>query len=926
MRPRSWLGPVAVIAVALTPVACLDAASSQLDSPQSVATVTVAPKSAQVAVGSQVTFSASATDQSGQPVGGEHVSWASTDTLVAAVDANGTVTARAVGNASITASTAAHTGTATVSVLPAPIASLTVSPGSASVTIGDTLPLVATPRDANGNVLTGRSISWASSDTTVASVSARGVVTGKSQGSAVIAATSEGVRATSSINVVSVPTPVASVSVAPGTSTILVGATVQLTATPKDAGGRALSGRAVTWHSSDASVATVSASGLVTGVAPGTATLSATSEGKTGTATVHVNAPPAPVAKVVIAPGSASITAGGTQQLAATTLDAGGDTLTGRTVTWSSINASVAAVSSTGLVTAKIAGTSGIIASSEGKADTAAITVTAVPVASVVVTPSSSSVQVGATLQLSAVEKDATGHTLTGRTVTWNSSSSAVATVSSSGLVTAAATGSAKISATSEGKSGSAAITVTASTATHSGWYVTPTGKSSASGTAASPWDMATALAGANGRVHPGDTIWLRAGTYHGAFTSTLTGTTASPIIVRQYPGERATIDGNLVVQGAYTWYWGFEVTTSNPAPNNVEGVDLGGPGVKVINMVVHDNGGDGVGAWSQAPDAEVYGTVVYNNGRQRVETGYAHGIYTQNDQGSKLIQDDILFHQFAYGVHAYTQSGTLHNITVDGTVSFDNGVAVTDPTKSQPDFFFGGGTPLQNITITHDMTWHQGWGGGSVWVGYTSCGCTSTGISMQNNYFVGGNPVLRIENVANLTTSSNTLVATETNNLLVEQTGPVSNYSWSGNTFWGNATLKEFELISKSSYTFSGWKTATGLGTSDTFNSGRPASPKIFVRPNKYEPGRANVIVYNWANQGSVSVDLTGVLTPGEHYEIRNVQNWFGTPVATGTYGGGSVSFPMTAVTPPTPLGGWVTTPPATGPAFNVFVVLPQS
>src|SRR2546422_8664311 len=75
----------------------------------------------------------------------------------------------------------------------------------------------------------------------------------------------------------------------------------------------------------------------------------------------------------------------------------------------------------------------------------------------------------------------------------------------------------------------------------HVGYYVTPGGSASSSGGASSPWDLATALSGGGGRVQPGDTIWLGAGTYQGAFTSTLTGSAGSPIVVRQYPGERAT-------------------------------------------------------------------------------------------------------------------------------------------------------------------------------------------------------------------------------------------------------------------------------------------------------------------------------------------------------------------------------------------------
>jgi len=153
-----------------------------------------------------------------------------------------------------------------------------------------------------------------------------------------------------------------------------VGATSQLTATAKDANGTALSGRVVTWATSNAAVATVSASGLVTGVAAGAATITATSEGQSGTSAMTVTN--VPVASVTVSPASGSVTVGATVQLAAVTKDAAGNVLTGRTVTWSSSNTSVATVSGTGLVTGLTAGTATITATSEGVAGTAAITVT----------------------------------------------------------------------------------------------------------------------------------------------------------------------------------------------------------------------------------------------------------------------------------------------------------------------------------------------------------------------------------------------------------------------------------------------------------------------------------------------------------------------------------------------------------------------
>src|SRR5205823_2136160 len=298
-----------------------------------------------------------------------------------------------------------------------------------------------------------------SSNPSVASVDGSGLVTGGgTAGSATITATSEGQSGTSSITVSSVPVPVSSVTVSPASASVSAGQTVQLTATPKDANGNPLSGRVVTWASSNTSVATVNGTGLVSGVAAGSATITATSEGQSGTAGITVAVP---VASVTVSPASASVPAGQTAQLTATPKDVNGNPLSGRVVTWASSNTSVATVSSSGLVTGKVAGSATITATSEGQSGTASVTVTPVPVAAVTVTPASATVNEGNTVQLTATPKDAAGNPLSGRVVAWASSNTAVATVSSSGLVSGVVAGSATITAMSEGQSGTAAITVT---------------------------------------------------------------------------------------------------------------------------------------------------------------------------------------------------------------------------------------------------------------------------------------------------------------------------------------------------------------------------------------------------------------------------------------------------------------------------------
>ncbi|HEV2750216.1 MAG TPA: Ig-like domain-containing protein, partial [Gemmatimonadales bacterium] len=287
--------------------------------------------------------------------------------------------------------------TAAVSVTLAPVAQVSMAPSSATIVVGATVQLQTTLTDSGGNVLTGRTITWASNNGSVATVNGTGLVTAAGPGSATITATSEGQSASASIAVSSVP--VASVTVSPATVSLQSGQTAQLTATTRDANGNMLSGRVVTWSSSNTAVATVNGNGLVTaGATSGSATITATSEGQSGTATASVTF--VPVASVTVAPASASLQVGQTTQLTATPKDANGNPLTGRVVTWSSNNTTVATVSGSGLVTAKAAGSATITATSEGQSGTSSITVTQAPVATVTVNPSSAMVQPGQTLQL----------------------------------------------------------------------------------------------------------------------------------------------------------------------------------------------------------------------------------------------------------------------------------------------------------------------------------------------------------------------------------------------------------------------------------------------------------------------------------------------------------------------------------------------
>jgi uncharacterized protein YjdB len=727
-----------------------------------VASVSVSPAAATVLVGQTVQLTATPKDANGSPLTGRVVSWASSAPGVAAVSATGVVTSVSAGSATITATSEGKSGTAAITASIVPVASVTVSPASTSLFVGQTAQLAVTTKDSAGNVLTGRTITWSSSSTTIATVSATGLVTAKAAGSATITATSEGKNGTAAVSVTVVP--VASVGVSPASSSISIGGTAQLAATPKDSAGNALTGRVVTWASSAPAVATVSASGLVTGVAAGAATITATSEGQSGTATISVTAP---VASVTVSPASTSLFVGQTAQLAVTTKDSAGNVLTGRTITWASSNTTIATVSAAGLVTAKAAGSATITATSEGKSGTATVTVTIVPVAAVTVSPASASVGAGQTTQLTATPKDSAGNVLAGRVVIWASSAPAVATVSASGLVTGLVAGTATITATSEGQSGSSALTVTAAApgCAAACRYVDPAGNDANAGTRTAPWRTIQHAADV---ANPGDTVIVNNGVYSGGANVVLitrSGTAAAWLVFRAANRWGAIVDGQnnssttgFEINGNYIRVEGFEVrNTSRYAIETYGGREdiAGNHDVIVTQNHLHDVGhictgttGGIVGVSAYSDNLLIERNVIHDIGRLGpgeqgcVEPNanwqnHDHGVY--NGVGDNVVIRNNLFYNFTHGwaIQRYNGGGSV----TTGLTIVNNTFGFPNPWRDAQIII---GTPTNNVVIANNLfyqpttagVWFDGSNGGTL-VGNMSTNAIQTGgsgLTMSGN------------------------------------------------------------------------------------------------------------------------------------------------------------------------------------------------
>lgn len=287
-RARHCILPV-LVASLLT--SCGDSAPSN-PAPTAVLTgINVTLVSSTVQVGQTTTARAVGVDQTGASLDLSNVTWSSGNTNVATVDASGHVAAVAPGQVQITAVSGSKSGHAILTVVPvpagpAPVAAVSVTPNHDVVVVGFGLQMTAVVLDSSGAPLTDRAISWSTSDPSRATVNSSGLVTGISYGDVTITATSEG--KSGSAQVLSFPIEIVTVELTPQSAIMTLGSAQQLTARTLTRTGVPLPGRVVTWSSSDVSKATVNDSGLVTAVAAGSATITATCEGKSASAVIKV--------------------------------------------------------------------------------------------------------------------------------------------------------------------------------------------------------------------------------------------------------------------------------------------------------------------------------------------------------------------------------------------------------------------------------------------------------------------------------------------------------------------------------------------------------------------------------------------------------------------------------------------------------------
>ncbi len=374
------------------------------------------------------------------------VTWTSSDENVVTVDENGVLTAVAAGTATVTAAAADNTGASAVCevTVKKPVSSIKLDKTSASILRGKTVTLKATvsPDDA-----ANKAVAWSSSDKKIATVDAKGVVTGVAKGTATITAKAKdgsGVKATCKITV---KQPVTKITLSKTSASILRNKTITLKAA---AGPSSANDKSVAWTTSNKKVATVDSKGVVKGIAKGTATITATArDGSKVKATCKITVKQ-PVTKITLNKKSASILRNKTITLKAA---AGPSSANDKTVTWTTSNKKVATVNSKGVVKGIAKGTATITATAKDGSKVKAVCKITVkqPVTKLTINKTKLTVKKGktATLKVTVAPSSANDKSLK-----WTTSNKNIATVTQKGVVKGIKTGTVTITAAARDGSG----------------------------------------------------------------------------------------------------------------------------------------------------------------------------------------------------------------------------------------------------------------------------------------------------------------------------------------------------------------------------------------------------------------------------------------------------------------------------------------
>src|SRR5947209_284474 len=626
----SWVWLAAVGVTVLETVGC--AGVSTTPTPISVS-VTISPILATVAAGGTQRFSAGVQNTSNTAVTWQVNGVTGGNATVGAISSSGlytapgvvpnpaTVTVTAVSQADATKSAAAQ-----VTITAATTVSVTISPTSATVAAGGTQQFSAVVQNTSNTTVTWQ-VNWVTGvNAPVGTISswglytATGVVPNPAPVTVTAVSQADATKSAAAQVTITAATTV-SVTISPTSATVAAGGTQQFSAVVQNT-----SNTTVTWQVNwvtgvNAPVGTISSWGLytATGVVPNPAPVTVTAVSQadaTKSAAAQVTITAATTVSVTISPTSATVAAGGTQQFSAVVQNTSNTAVTWQVNGVNGGNATVGAISSSGLYTAPgvVPNPATVTVTAVSQADAtksaaAQVTITAATTVSVTISPTSATVAAGGTQQFSAVVQNTSNTAVTWQVNGVTGGNATVGTISSSGLYTAPGVvpnpATVTVTAVSQAdatKSAAAQVTITAVAGI--AFYVSTTGSDSNPGTLSSPWRTIQRAANS---VQAGDIVYVRGGVFNESVNISVSGSAiAGPITFQSYPGETAIVDGTGLVpptsstQGlinitneGYISVQGFSIvnyktSSASPIPAGIW-VSGSGSNIQILNNVVHN-------------------------------------------------------------------------------------------------------------------------------------------------------------------------------------------------------------------------------------------------------------------------------------------------------------------------------------------------
>lgn len=403
-----------------------------------LASITVSPQPASVALGTTLQFSATGTYTNGATETiTNSVVWTSSAPAIATISSSGLATSVSQGTTQIVATSGTISGSVNLTVGPATLASLAIAPPAITIPVNGTQQLRAIATYADGSTMDlTNSATWSSANSGIAGISPQGIVIGGAVGAVNVTATVGSIAASSGVNVSSAS--LVSISVTPAVPTVPVGIPLLFTATGTFSDGSTANVTdTVTWSSDTPIVATVSntagTQGLATGVSGGGASITATSGTITSSTTLTVTSATL-VSITVSSANSSTIAPGTTLQLTATGTFSDSNTCDLTAIAgWSSDTSSVGTVNSTGLVSGISSGAANVSATWDGVTGSMPVMVSNASATSISISPLSSLTPAGTTQQFAATGIFSDGSTqdltLAGH---WTSTNALVGTISDS--------------------------------------------------------------------------------------------------------------------------------------------------------------------------------------------------------------------------------------------------------------------------------------------------------------------------------------------------------------------------------------------------------------------------------------------------------------------------------------------------------------